>query len=340
MKTLKRILVALLILVGVYMITALLAPDSYEVVRSKTINAPVDVVWDQVSQFNNWENWSPWKEKDPTATYELDGADGTVGTTYKWAGDIELSGEGYMKISEVVEHEKFGYELGFTKPMEMKSDGGFTLKAVGETTEVTWKDGGEIGFLSRPIMMMFMDLDGMIGPDFERGLTKIDSISMVVMENRKANQVKEEMFAGGLYIGKRHLMKISDIDSSVYAESYGALMPFCAENGLNVVGAPGDIMYSWNPQTDSADFSVFLKVDQELDMEDSEFEMIKLEETKALVYDFYGAYNDLGKGHEILMGYLAENGYEMTYAIEEFLNDPTTVNSPEEILTRIYYLLK
>ncbi len=339
MKTLKKIIVALVVLVGIYVIVSFFAPDSYEVKRVKTINAPVEVVWEQVSKFNNWESWSPWKEKDPTVTFTLDGADGTVGTTYKWTGDVELSGEGYMKITEVVEHEKFSYDLGFIKPWEMESKGAFTLSGNGESTDITWTDRGDIGFMGR-VPMMFMSLDDMIGPDFERGLFKIDSLSMLIAEAQKADQVKEEMFAGGIYLGKRQMIQIAELDSSIYADGYAALGMFCGQNGVEMTGAPSSIFYDWNEETDSTDMAVVFKIGADVDVADSGLELTKIPETKALVYDYYGPYEDGGKGHEKLMEYMSAKGYEMTICVEEFLNDPTTVNSPDEILTRIYYLLK
>jgi len=339
MKVLKKIAVVILALIVVYFIVALFAPDSYEVSRSKTIDAPIDVVWEQVSQFNNWEAWSPWKEKDPSVTFTLDGADGMVGTTYKWAGDSDLSGVGYMKITDVSKHQNFNYELGFTEPWVMTSNGGFTITGDENTTEVVWKDAGEIGFIGRPLALFF-NVDDMIGPDFERGLTKIDSVSKVINLARETNSVKESTFAGGIYLGKRFAMKIAGIDSALYANSYAELIEFTMEKELNIAGAPSDIIYDWNEETDSAVFSIVLKVDAETDVAESGLELIRLEETKALVYDFYGPYDQAGVAHEKLMNYLMSNELEMTIAVEEYLNDPATVNSPDEILTRIYYLLK
>lgn len=175
MKTIKGILFLALALVAIYIVTALLTPSSYLVERSITIDAPSEVIFEKVSKFNNWDSWSPWKEQDPSSSFTLKGEDGQVGTNYSWTGDPEKTGKGGMTITEVIKNSKFGYDLAFTEPWESSSKGYFTLVNKNGVTELTWADGGDIPFMARP-MMYFMDLEGMMGPMFERGLFKIDSL--------------------------------------------------------------------------------------------------------------------------------------------------------------------
>ncbi len=175
MKIIKGLLVTIGLIGVAYLVTALLTPDSYKVERSQVINAPADVVFEQVSKFKNWETWSPWKENDPTATYKYTGTDGTVGAELNWVGNPDLTGKGGMTTNEVTINKKFGYDLAFTEPWESSSKGYFTFTESDHKTTVTWADMGDIPFMVRP-MMYFMDFEGMMGPMFERGLFKIDSL--------------------------------------------------------------------------------------------------------------------------------------------------------------------
>jgi uncharacterized protein YndB with AHSA1/START domain len=178
MKIIKKILIVLAVFVGLVMIYAAFAPDSYIVERSRTINAPINVVFEKVAYFKNWDSWSPWKEKDQTSSYAIDGTDGTVGAKYSWTGDPEKTGKGSMTVTEYAANKKFAYDLSFTEPWEMSSKGYFTVEDEGGKTKLTWADEGDIPFMQRP-MMLFFDLDAMMGPDFERGLFKIDSLSQL-----------------------------------------------------------------------------------------------------------------------------------------------------------------
>jgi len=38
-------------------------PNSYDVKRTRTIDAPAAVIFNNVNDFRNWEAWSPWVEK-------------------------------------------------------------------------------------------------------------------------------------------------------------------------------------------------------------------------------------------------------------------------------------
>jgi hypothetical protein len=204
MKFLKGLLIVGLLLSGAYVVTALLGDDNFKVERSKEINAPIAVVFHQVSKFDNWSEWLPWKEKDASATYILEGEDGTIGAKLKWSGDPELSGKGSMTATEIVVNEKFEYDLTFTEPREMNSKVYFTFKDNGETTNVTWATEGDIAFEARPIMM-FMDMDAMVGADFERGLFKMDSLAQIkVTEMSKNENIIEEAYVGGKYVGIKH----------------------------------------------------------------------------------------------------------------------------------------
>ena len=124
----------------------------------------------------NWENWSPWMEKDPTVKNSYEGIHGEKGSIMKWEGDRELSGTGQIEIASTDDPNAMHYILTFKVPFEMSSKGSFIVSAESPTkSKVTWSDAGDIPFLMRP-MMMFIDMENQIGPDFERGLVKIDSV--------------------------------------------------------------------------------------------------------------------------------------------------------------------
>jgi hypothetical protein len=69
MKALKIILITVLILVGAFIILNAFLPAKYEVERSVNINAPKEIVFEQVVDFKNWEQWSPWLAMDSTMTF-------------------------------------------------------------------------------------------------------------------------------------------------------------------------------------------------------------------------------------------------------------------------------
>jgi hypothetical protein len=55
----KKILLALVVIVLVFLGYVAMQPNDFKITRSATIAAPQNVVFDQVNDFHNWEAWSP-----------------------------------------------------------------------------------------------------------------------------------------------------------------------------------------------------------------------------------------------------------------------------------------
>lgn len=193
MKLLISIFKILFVLAVIYLIAAMLGKSSYRVEREAVINAPQKLVYNQISIFRNWEKWSPWAEKDPSVKNTYEGPDGEAGAVMNWAGDKDISGTGSIKVEDSNPPNGFNYTLSFKVPFEMQSRGGFSLSSASdEKTKVKWYDQGDIAFIFRP-MMMFMDMDKQIGPDFERGLFKIDSICSGIYTEMKKVMLQDTL---------------------------------------------------------------------------------------------------------------------------------------------------
>jgi uncharacterized protein YndB with AHSA1/START domain len=148
---------------------ALTRPTTYQVQRSVVISAPPDTVYGAVVDFHRWERWSPWARLDPNqkTTYAGDG----VGAVYTWAGDDKV-GAGRMTIVEAVPASKVGIKLEFQRPFESTNETAFTIVPDGDGSRLTWLMKGNHGFVGRA-MSIVMDMDKMMGPDFEKGLSAL-----------------------------------------------------------------------------------------------------------------------------------------------------------------------
>ena len=77
-----------------------------------------------------------------------------------------------MKITEAVEPSSAQIAVDFLKPFKSSSTTTFNLKPRGGATEVTWTMTGPKTLMTR-VMGVFKSMDKMVGPDFEKGLTKL-----------------------------------------------------------------------------------------------------------------------------------------------------------------------
>jgi hypothetical protein len=176
---LKKVLIALgsLVVLGIVAIGAAVAftPTKCNVEREIVINKPKAEVFAYAKMLKNQNEWGPWFKKEPTMEQHFTGTDGTVGFISHWKG-TEISGEGEQEIKKIVEGERLETELRFTSPMESKADTYLTTEAAGENqTKVKWGFSSE---MPRPfnVMLLFIDMDELIGKDFQDGLGSMKAI--------------------------------------------------------------------------------------------------------------------------------------------------------------------
>jgi len=175
---LKKILIilgALAVLVAGVLIAAALRPDTFVVKRSVVINAPPDWIFPLINNFMRWRDWSPWEKKDPQMKRAFVEKQSGPGAIYRWKGNKEV-GEGSMEIAESVAPSKVRLRLDFVKPFEAHNDVVFTLEPRPQGTEVTWTMQGRAPYLAR-IVHVFMDMDAMLGKDFEAGLANLKKVA-------------------------------------------------------------------------------------------------------------------------------------------------------------------
>ncbi len=115
MKILKKIIIAILIIIALPFIIALFVPKSYTVSVSETINQPRQVVYDYVRILDNQKNYSVWVMEDPDLVPEIIGTDGAVGAIQRWDSDIVGAGE--QEITALTE-DRMDVDLRFKKPFE------------------------------------------------------------------------------------------------------------------------------------------------------------------------------------------------------------------------------
>lgn len=174
---LKKIFIGLAVLLMIVLAFAgyvAMQPSEYAIVRTATMAAPATLVFAQVNNFHNWDAWSPWAKLDPNAKNSFEGPTEGEGAIFRWSGNDEV-GEGSMEILESKPGELVKIKLAFVRPMEDVCDTTFTFKPEGDQTAVTWNMSGTNNFIGKA-MCLFMDMDKMVGTEFEKGLANIKAI--------------------------------------------------------------------------------------------------------------------------------------------------------------------
>jgi hypothetical protein len=173
-KILLGVLVVVVVLVLGVVVAAMMQPDTYHVERSRTIDAPPSVVAPHLTDFRMWVEWNPWRELDPQMRLTYSDPASGEDAWYEWHGNDDV-GSGKMTITDI-DDDSVAYDLEFIEPFESKADTQITFEPEGTGTHVVWSMDADNDFMGK-VFCLFMNMDAMIGADFERGLENLDRVA-------------------------------------------------------------------------------------------------------------------------------------------------------------------
>ena len=174
-EILAVIAVVLAAAIVIILIVAMTKPKTLRVQRAATIKSPPERIFAAISDFRQWGAWSPWENKDPAMTRSYGGAASGRGAVYAWEGNKNV-GSGRMEILEAASPSKIVIKLDFLKPFEAHNTAEFTMLPQGNVTNITWVMHGPAVLMSR-VMQVFINMDRMIGKDFEVGLANLKKLA-------------------------------------------------------------------------------------------------------------------------------------------------------------------
>lgn len=143
-------------------------PADYEAKRSIDINAPIEVVFDNVNTIAKHQAWSPWIGQDPSMNITYNDIPAGAGARYDWGS--QASGKGAAVITKSDGPTSLEMEIDFGEEGTAKSF--WRFEQVGPVVRATWgiKGSATVNPLTRYVGIM---LDRMIGAHFETGLSRL-----------------------------------------------------------------------------------------------------------------------------------------------------------------------
>jgi hypothetical protein len=169
----KIVFLTLTALVVGFVIIAALQPAEFRVTRSILVSTSPAEAFSHINDLHKWQAISPYVRLDLAAKYTFDGPPAGPGASLAWVGNANV-GEGRMTITESRPNEMVGMKLDFIKPFASICTAEFSFKPKGQQTAVTWSMTGRKIFVTKAIGL-FMNMDKMIGSQFEEGLANLKS---------------------------------------------------------------------------------------------------------------------------------------------------------------------
>ncbi|WP_296385908.1 SRPBCC family protein [Winogradskyella sp.] len=339
MKTLKYILLLLLILIIGFSIYIAVQPNSFNVTRTKTINAPQSVVYTNVIDFKNWEAWNSWKEEKPETVITLSEQTKGIGGSYTWEDE---DGVGGMKTIATEPMNSITQEMQFGD--NPNSEVTWNLKPNEDgTTEVTWSIKGEnLPFVFKMYSTAMGGMEKLIGPHFERGLTMLDSVLQDEMKVYNINVDGITQHSGGYYIYKTASCKLSEFQKNM-KQMLSEVGAYAMTHNVTMAGPPFILYHKWDEENDAAIFSTCVPTNSKIVSNESDILTGKLESFRAVKTILKGDYKNLKEAWEASMTYISDNNLEMIEGgsmLETYLTDPMSHPNPADWVTEIYIAIK
>jgi len=335
MKALKIIGGVIVLLILVVVVASFVMPTHSHLERSVEIEAPADYVLSHVNSFEQINQWSPWTKLDPEMTSSIEGEDGTVGAKYIWSGNEDV-GQGEQTLTEIAS-DKVVSRIHFIAPWEGEADATITLAENEGKTTVTWAYDAES---SRPmnVMMAFMDMEEMLGPDYQKGM---DNLAEMVNTNKAGRNefggftITESELTPRNVVGVRATIAMDDQMSAFFENAFGKSFGAVTKAKVEMSGPPTALYFTWDEASKTTEVLAGVPVGEGVSINGLEGFKVG---GKVLMIDYFGSYEGIGDAHMAMEEYMNWHGAMMSGpAIEEYVTDPTTVTDPSQINTKIYY---
>lgn len=150
-------------------------PGSFRCQRATLIQAAPESIFALLADFRHWEAWSPYERLDPGMQRTYGGSPSGQGAHYAWNGNAK-GGEGRMEILATTIPTHLVIQLDFIRPFAARNTSEFTLEPEGAATRVTWIMHGPSPYMQK-LMGLFLNLDQLLGKDFEAGLAALKALA-------------------------------------------------------------------------------------------------------------------------------------------------------------------
>lgn len=339
MKIIKYILLLLLILVIGVSIYIAVQPNTFEVTRTRTINAPHSVVYNNVIDFKNWESWSAWLEEKPETVITLGEKTKGIDGYYSWNDDGETV---TMTTTDTHAYTSIKQEMQFGDFPKSDVNWSFEPNPNG-TTDVTWTiSGKDLPFDFKLYSAFSGGMEKQIGPDFERGLEKLDSVVQAEMKVYKIDVKGVTQHSGGYYLYNTTSCKFSDFEKNMKTmlDQVGA---YAITHNITMAGKPFILYHKWDEENNAVIFSACVPTNSRILSEEPEILTGQLDSFKAVKTLLEGDYSNLKTAWESTMNYIEEHNLEMTEngpMLETYLTMPENYPNPADWRTEIYVAVK
>ena len=332
MKTVLKLLFILLVLVIVLLVTGIFLPANQKLVLTKQIPVSSSIVYDQLYNFKNWHNWSPWQSTDTAMKVNY-------GELYKGKQGImswesTIYGNCNLTITHAVMPESMAVNFDFGVPGKTTGLWYIEPNDAGCNAIVTFNIN-DLSFFERYLALLQKErLYGIL----ELGLQNLYATSVDLKYSRTSeiSQIDMPTIPSVLMIDS---VRIEDVNRRLSRmESY--LDRFFELRGLRPAGQA----FKWKdePLNDT-----LIKIGVGYPMQERTWvwrtlKYLELPEGKALTQIHYGKPENINKAHKEISSFIVEKGLSKIgnpWEVHLYKND-TSLKDSSLFQIQVFYSIK
>lgn len=333
MIILKKITLIILVLIALIIGIGFILPSDIYIQEKKIIDAPAEMIFDQINNLHMWERWSPWHKIDPemNLTY-LNNGIGT-GSGYSWQSKHKSLGNGTLMIVASKPFEYINTEMEFSGHITAAVNFRFLYK--NNQTMLSWDMKANIG--NNPIQhWMGLLIKKSVSEAYIQGLNDIDDICQTLKEKSwySVNIVNKPPIK---FYGITCENVTPKTIASKLAENYPKIQSELTRIRIEPTDVPFARYYSWG---DSFDMQCCIPVEENT-LPLNNLETDEIPGQLYAIIKFKGPYSQIEKAHLYLIEWLKFTKFEINGPfIEKYITNPQQEPDSTQWETTILYPIK
>ncbi len=231
--------------------------DVFKVTRSRQINAPANLVFNQIANLKNWEKWAPWKDKDSLIKFEYPGSTSKEGDYFRFTDtggnrqkltNLTLSPDTLIvqSLSSNDHTQEYRWQI-------IPNDKG---------VKVTWTVSGDLDLGQR---LFAGQMDELMGPSMVRGLELIDRSVHNDMAKHETTILKTVELSPTYYIYKTAGCKMDSL-GKVMDKILPEVILYAVKNHIETNGKPFVIYNKRDTVNNSVIFSAAVPTKEKINV--------------------------------------------------------------------------
>lgn len=339
MKILKYLFFLFLIAIIAGAIYIATKDGEYQIEETMIVNAPPTVVYNEVNNFTNWENWGPWRvtTNDIIVNYE-DETQGE-GAGFNWKSEEE--GNGNITTTKAIPHQTLEQDIVYQPTFAQSTSKMYwNFEEVEEGTLITVGMTGSQSFKEK-LAYTFNDnsFSNIMKPKLQASLKGLNQQILKKMSVYSISVDGVTTHGGGFYMYTTTSTKIDQIPIRM-ENMVTQVRNYMENNNITQQGSPLVLYNDWNEQNNTAIYSVGMFTPSlVITPQNSDVLNGMIPVQRVVKTTLKGDRDNLGEAWEAAYKYIEENSLQVdedSAAFEIYKTESETILNPANHITEIY----